>query len=112
MEFLKQAASHLVVPGLPEWTGMLFLLITALAGIAFAAMPFAVFGLKSKLEILELELEDIHSELRALAAQLSSTLSGPVRPEHFLEPPTPPRAEYPAPPTKILPNLRLGAARR
>lgn len=61
----------LPLPDWVPWWGQLAILVVAiLFGLAFLMMPFAVFGLKSRLDFLEAQLDDIHAELRMLAMRL------------------------------------------
>ena len=55
---------------MPWWLQLLVVVAALLLGLAFAMMPFSVFGLKSRLEGVEATLEDIQSELRNLAPRL------------------------------------------
>ncbi len=55
---------------MPWWLQLLVVVAALLLGLAFAMMPFSVFGLKSRLEGVEATLEDIQSELRNLAHRL------------------------------------------
>lgn len=52
---------------LPWWVVLAIVVPGAIYGLLFLAMPFGVFGLKSRLEQIESQLEDIRRELRALA---------------------------------------------
>jgi hypothetical protein len=70
MALLQDLATRLAVPGLPEWTGLLALLVLLLAGLAYLLMPFSVFGLKGRLDSLEAQLDDIQNEIRSLALRL------------------------------------------
>ena len=71
MEQVQELAARLVIPGLPAWSGLAVLLVLALFALAWLCMPFAVFGLKSRMEMLEAQLEDIQGEIRALAMRLA-----------------------------------------
>ena len=63
-------ATRLAVPGLPEWSGLVILCVLLLMVVAFLAMPFSVFGLKSRMDALENQLDEIQSEIRSLALRL------------------------------------------
>jgi len=52
----------------PGWLGPVLVILGALFALAFLLMPFTVFSLKSRLEQIELKLEDIHADLQALGA--------------------------------------------
>jgi len=70
MALLQDLATRLAVPGLPEWTGLLALLLLLLVGLAYLLMPFSVFGLKGRLDSLEAQLDDIQNDIRSLALRL------------------------------------------
>jgi hypothetical protein len=70
MALLQDLATRLAVPGLPEWTGLLALLLLLLVGLAYLLMPFSVFGVKGRLDSLEAQLDDIQNEIRSLALRL------------------------------------------
>ena len=70
MATLAELANRLAVPGLPEWTGLLALLLVVLAAASFLLMPFSVFGVKGRLDSLEAQLDEIQGELRQLALRL------------------------------------------
>ena len=56
---------------MPPWWGPLGLLVLAgLAVVALLMIPFAAFGLKGRLDLLEAQLDDIHAELRLLTLRL------------------------------------------
>jgi len=64
MEEVRNLAAALAIPGLPEWTGLLLLLLGLLCAAAFLLMPFSVFGVKARLEALEVQLDEIQAEIR------------------------------------------------
>lgn len=82
---------------MPWWAQLLILVVAILFGIAFLMMPFAVFGLKGRLDFLEAQLDDIHAELRMVTMRLPDPERPAVRtvpPEPVVErvqPPPPPR---------------------
>ena len=55
---------------MPWWAQLTLLIGAILLGLAFAAMPFSVFGLKSRLETLEDRLDDIQTDIRRLTLRL------------------------------------------
>ena len=57
---------------LPWWVVLAIVVPGAIYGLLFLAMPFGVFGLKSRLELIESQLEDVRRELRALAVACSN----------------------------------------
>ena len=64
----------------PWWVQLAILMIAILFGFALLMMPFAVFGLKSRLELIEAQLDDVHAELRMLATRLPEVARRPARP--------------------------------
>ena len=90
----------------PWWVQSLVAIVAVLFGLALLLMPFSVFGTKSRLELLEARLEDMHQDLRALVLRLPDRVGtgdaydGPLLParpreEHSPRPPVPPPAYYP-----------------
>jgi hypothetical protein len=67
MDLLQDLASRLAVPGFPDWTGLLALVLLILVGLAYLLMPFAVFGVKGRLDVIEAQLDELQSEIRSLA---------------------------------------------
>ena len=65
---------------MPWWIQLAILMIAILFGFALLMMPFAVFGLKGRLELIEAQLDDVHAELRMLATRLPEARRRPVRP--------------------------------
>ncbi|MGG5812335.1 hypothetical protein [Falsiroseomonas sp. CW058] len=118
---LQEIAATLTIPGLPEWTGLVLLVVLLLVGLAYLLMPFSVFGVKGRLEAIETQLDEIQTELRTLALRLPEP--GRRRPpveEDWAEPPAlgprraepepPPRAMPPIPPPAAWPDGRGGRA--
>jgi hypothetical protein len=62
---------------LPTWAFLLLALPVLLYLLVFLVMPFSVFGVKSRLESLERQLDDIQDELRHIA---NRNLGRPARP--------------------------------
>jgi hypothetical protein len=63
--------SFLQLPGgLPWWGTLAILVPVALYGLLFLAMPFSVFGTKSRLEQIDARLDEIQEEIRGLALRL------------------------------------------
>jgi hypothetical protein len=124
MQTLTELAGRLTLPGLPDWTGLLALLLLMLVALAYLLLPFAVFGVKGRLETLESQLDEIQMELRGLALRLAeaaprrSSVSddwlepsaeprrGP-EPARRDRPPVPPRATQPEAGTRAEPRLDL-----
>ena len=106
MALLQDLAARLTVPGLPDWTGLLALLLLLLAGLAYLLMPFSVFGLKGRLESIEAQLDEIQAEIRTLALRLPDMPRRTAASEDWIEPPTPRaprRAEEAAEPRDVPP---------
>lgn len=66
---------------IPWWGQLAIIVVAILFGLAFLMVPFAVFGLKGRLDFLEAQLDDIHAELRMLAMRLPDLDHRPVRPK-------------------------------
>ncbi len=73
----------------PPWAQLLLLILGIMLALAFALMPFSVFGLKSRLEAVEARLDEIQGEIRALALRLPEA---PRRAAFDDPPPIPPAA--------------------
>ncbi|WP_460253165.1 hypothetical protein [Acidiphilium sp. MT5] len=61
---------------LPDWAVLILLLIGGVYALALLAMPFAVFGVKSRLSAIEEQLEDIQEELRVMALRQAGARIG------------------------------------
>lgn len=66
---LNDLATRLTLPGLPEWTGLVALLVLLLLAVCLLVMPFSVFGLKGRLDSIEAQLDDLRADLRLMAAR-------------------------------------------
>lgn len=66
---LNDLATRLTLPGLPDWTGLVALLVLLLLALCLMVMPFSVFGLKGRLDSIEAQLDDLRAELRMMAAR-------------------------------------------
>jgi len=82
----------------PGWLGPVLVILGALFALAFLLMPFTVFSLKSRLEQIELKLEDIHADLQALAAPGSAARAAYAWPEPAAAKPVAPAERIPAHP--------------
>lgn len=116
MDQLRDLATRLAVPGLPDWTGLLALLVLLLLGLAFVLMPFAVFGVKGRLDAVEAQLEALTAELRASRLQepqrrtvVADDWSEPLTPRRATDVPTRPP---PVPPPPAWPERRSRAEPR
>jgi hypothetical protein len=54
----------------PWWAQLLLLIVAIMLALAFALMPFSVFGVKSRLDALEARLDEIQGEIRSLSLRL------------------------------------------
>ena len=54
----------------PPWAQLAILIAILLFGLMFLLMPFAVFGVKGRLDLLEARLDEIQGEIRSLALRL------------------------------------------
>lgn len=63
----------------PWWVPLVLLVPTLLYALAFLFMPFSVLGTKTRLELIEARLDELHQELRLISARL------PVGPEMDFE---------------------------
>ncbi|MGX9963850.1 hypothetical protein ACVFYP_11005 [Roseomonas sp. F4] len=117
---LQDTASALTIPGLPDWSGLVVLVLLALVGLAYLLMPFSVFGLKGRLEAIEAQLDEIQAELRNRTLPLPEQGRRRAAVEDdWAEPPPPGRttAEVPAqrmrppvPPPATWPERGVGRA--
>jgi hypothetical protein len=115
MGLLQDLASRLAIPGLPEWTGLVALLLLLLVGLAYLLMPFSVFGLKGRLDSIEAQLDELQAEIRSLSLQLSGAPRRTVT-EDWVELPSrapraveeEPRISPPVPPPAAWPEGRSG----
>ncbi len=76
---LEGLVARLTIPGLPSWVALVLLAAITVTLLAFLAMPFAVFGVKSRLEAVEAELADLRGEIRALLRQAPAAAAPPPR---------------------------------
>ena len=106
---LHALVDRLTIPGLPSWVGLVILLAIGVSVLAFLAMPYSVFGVKSRLEAVEAELADLRSEIRALLRQPGPAARAPVEEDYV----APPRRAAPcmAPEPSFAPPVPPPAAR-
>jgi hypothetical protein len=107
---LQDLASAVTLPGLPDWTGLVVLLVLLLVGLAYLLMPFSVFGVKGRLDQIEAQLDEIQTEIRTLALRLPEPgrARRPPVEEEWAEPP--PMARRPEPPPRAAPPVPPPAA--
>jgi hypothetical protein len=72
---------------LPWWVPVLIAIPVLLYAIVFFLMPFSVFGVKGRLDLIDARLDEIQGEIRSLSLRLPE--------ERSLRPPVPPAAEAP-----------------
>ena len=65
---------------LPPWMQIVVTAAIVLIGLMFAAMPFSVFGVKGRLDIIEARLDEIQNEIRALSLRLPESEGRPPIP--------------------------------
>ncbi len=54
----------------PWWANLAILVAVSLFALMFLLMPFAVFGVKGRLDTLEARMDEIQGEIRSLALRL------------------------------------------
>lgn len=83
----------------PWWVHLAILLAALFLAIMFALMPFSVFGTKSRLEAIEVRLDEIQAEIRSLALRLpeiaADDTEGPKARSRSWLPPIPPPPSQP-----------------
>ncbi len=64
----------------PPWVHLVALVAIAGLTLLFVLMPFSVFGLKTRLEMIEARLDDIQAELRYIgqSGNAGPSMSGPA----------------------------------
>jgi len=66
-------AAPMILPfpdGVPGWVQLAVLVLGILFGLALLMMPFAVFGVKGRLDYMQGQLDDLQAELRMMAQRL------------------------------------------
>ncbi len=61
---------------LPWWVPLVLLVPALLYAMLLLAMPFNVFGVKGRLDVLEARLDEIQGEIRSLTLRLPEPLRG------------------------------------
>ena len=87
----------------PTWVHAVILCFGALLALAFLLLPFAVFGTKGRLEVIEARLDEIQGEIRSLSLRLPEALTTadddePAYP--VTRPPIPPAPRLPPRPDR------------
>ena len=85
---LHDLATMLAIPGLPSWVGFILLLAIVVSALSLLAMPYSVFGVKSRLEAIEAEIADLRSEIRTLIRQPPAAMPARATEEEWVAPPT------------------------
>jgi hypothetical protein len=82
--------SSLLPDWLPWWVPLVVLVPVVLYLAVFLVMPFSVFGLKGRLDLIDARLDEIQGEIRALSLRLPE-------PDRRVEarPPLPPASPQP-----------------
>jgi hypothetical protein len=111
---LQDLTRAVTLPGLPDWTGLVVLVVLLLVGLAYLLMPFSVFGVKGRLDAIEGRLDEIQTEIRTLALRLPEPGRGrrPPVDDEWVEPPLTARRQQDAavPPSRSGPPVPPPAA--
>ncbi len=79
------------MPALPDWLpwwGPILVLVPVLLwALAFLSMPFAVFGVKGRLEAIEARLDEIQGEIRSLVLRMPEPVHHTQYDEAIYSPP-------------------------
>jgi hypothetical protein len=81
---------------LPWWAFLILAIPALLYGLAFLLMPFSVFGVKSRLDSLEAQLELIQEEIRNLSIRPAERSRGATVDDTPYDPLPRSRAKYQA----------------
>lgn len=57
---------------MPLWAQLVLMAVGIVFGLGFLMMPFAVFGVKGRLAELELLVQELHADVRAISLRLAS----------------------------------------
>jgi hypothetical protein len=91
---------------LPWWVPLAMLVPALLWALSFLFMPFSVFGVKSRLELIEARLDEIQNEMRHMALRMpTGGATGPDYDEVF-----PPRTQE-RPPERVMSRPPIPPAR-
>jgi hypothetical protein len=61
----------------PGWLGPVLMILGALFALAFLLMPFTVFSLKSRLDQIEMKLDELHAEFQSMTVAEPRTVRAP-----------------------------------
>jgi len=106
---LQDFATRLTLPGLPEWTGLVALLVLLLLALCLVVMPFSVFGVKGRLDNIEAQLDEIRAELRVFATRMPEARRPDWRGDAGIDLPLPPARPDPVPSSDQHPSIFPGA---
>ncbi len=99
---------------LPWWLPIVLLVPALLYVLALLVMPFAVLGVKARLDTIDLRLDEIQGEIRSLALRMREPSAGwPNRDEEYVDPPGDRRAAAearrpPIPPAAVADRAQTG----
>jgi len=90
----------------PPWVPLALMVPLALYGLALLFMPFAVLGVKSRLEAIEMRLDEIQGEIRSLSLRLPEPLRDTADfDDSYVSPPSPPPRAQRAEPVSTRPPI-------
>ena len=93
----------------PWWVHLAILVAGGLFALLFLLMPFAVFGVKGRLDGIEARLDEIQAEIRSLSLRLPEPAGmddgyvSPPAERYAARPPIPPATYVPLPPVPAPP---------
>lgn len=71
----------------PWWAQLALLVVGLLFALCFLLMPFSVFGVKGRLDGIEVRLDEIQGEIRSLALRLPEPMGGGYDTDYASPPP-------------------------
>jgi len=84
---------------LPWWVPIVLIVPALLYLLALLVMPFAVLGVKSRLDAIDLRLDEIQGEIRSLSLRMREPSGGRAeRDDLYVDPPDRARPRPPIPP--------------
>ena len=92
---------------LPAWVPLVLLLLISVWGLLFLFMPFSVFGVKGRLDVIEQRLDEIQNEIRHVALRMPPQgAAGPDYDDVY-----PPRMAEPRSPDRVMTRPPIPPAR-
>lgn len=88
---------------LPWWVPIAILVPALLYALVFLLMPFSVFGLRSRLDSVDMRLDEIQNEIRALVLRLPEARRRDAEETELLYPPLIDRPPIPPEPNRSPP---------